>query len=81
MPKLVTLEEVNAALERTGTTASQIAAELGVDAYVVRGVLSGRLQGRWGDAHRVAVLLGLKEGEVIQQGQSVVSLIRAQAAA
>lgn len=81
MPKSAALKEVNAALERTGTTASQIAAEMGVDAYVVRGVLSGRLQGRRGDAHRVAVLLGLKEGEIVAEGQSIVGLIRKHAAA
>lgn len=81
MTKRTKLEEVNAALTRTGTTVSQIANEIGVDVRIVRGVLSGRLQGRRGDAHRVAVLLGLKEGEVIEQGQSVLALIRTQAAA
>lgn len=56
--------EVRAELYRRGQTVRGLAQELGVSERVLHELLRGRLRGRWGQAHRAAVLLGLKEGEV-----------------
>ncbi len=52
-------------LRRTGRTVCGVAKELGVKPWIVRDVLSGKLKGNWGDAHRVAVVLGIKHGVVV----------------
>lgn len=52
-------------LRRTGKSATSVARELGVKPWIVRDVLSGKLKGNWGDAHRVAVVLGTKDGVVV----------------
>ncbi|MBK6744529.1 MAG: DNA-binding protein [Hydrogenophilales bacterium] len=36
-----------------------------LDPSVVHGVLNGRLKGRIGEAHKAAVKLGLKHGEIV----------------
>jgi len=81
MPKQITLKEVRDRLHEAGKTASDIGMELGVPSEVVRGVLSGRLKGNRGAAHKVAVSLGLKSGKIIDNGASVAGFIRTQAAA
>lgn len=57
-------EDVRAELERKGIPVARAAKELGVSPRVVYDLLKGRLRGRYGDAHRAAVLLGLKDGVV-----------------
>ncbi len=52
-------------LRRTGKSVASVARELGVKPWIVRDVLSGKLKGNWGDAHRVAVVLGTKDGVVV----------------
>lgn len=81
MPNPVTLEEARRRLHEAGKTASDIGLELGVAPEVVRGVLTGRLKGNRGAAHKVAVSLGLKAGQIIDHGASVAGFIRTQAAA
>ncbi len=56
--------EVRAELRRRGQTIRGWAAEHGVDERTVHEVLAGRKRGHWGKAHKVAVLLGLKDGVV-----------------
>lgn len=51
-------------LLRKGIPIIQWAKEHKVPRSVAYGVLSGRLVGTFGHAHRAAVLLGLKDGEI-----------------
>lgn len=62
MAKLVTLEEARHRLRRAGVTGPELARSLHVSTRTVRLVLSGHLKGHRGEAHRVAVELGLKDG-------------------
>ncbi|WP_243457656.1 DNA-binding protein [Ottowia testudinis] len=59
-----TPQEARKELLRKGVPIIKWAKEHGVPRSVVYGVLSGRLVGTFGHAHRAAVLLGLKDGEV-----------------
>lgn len=61
---------------RAGITPADIAAELGVNAMVVRGVLSGRLRGDRGDAHKVAVALQIKDGIVAPDDAPIGEVLR-----
>ena len=61
---LKTPEQVRAELDRVGMTVSSWARANGLNRWTVFEVLHGRNKGRWGEAHRAAVLLGLKDGEV-----------------
>jgi gp16 family phage-associated protein len=63
-PKLRTTEEVKADLRRRGRSVPQVAAEIQVSPRIVYAVLAGRHKGLRGQAHRAAVLLGLKDGVV-----------------
>ncbi|WP_029623338.1 hypothetical protein [Sphingomonas elodea] len=75
------LEEARSRLSRIGKTAADVAADLGVSTVVVRGVLDGRLKGAHGDAHKVAVALGLKDGIIVADGMTIAEAIKAAAAA
>lgn len=59
-----TPEEVRADFDRRGKTIRQFAREIGVSDRIVYEVLRGRFKGRRGQAHKAAVLLGLKVGVV-----------------
>jgi gp16 family phage-associated protein len=69
MPQLKTLEEARQTFTRTGTTIRQWAKEIGVHENTVYEVLAGRKRCLRGDAHKVAVLLGVKDG-VISSGDT-----------
>lgn len=60
-----TPDEVRADFLRKGLSVSAWAKEHGFDRATVHAVLSGRLAGRIGQSHKVAVLLGLKNGEIV----------------
>ena len=79
MPNTPSLEAVRGALSRIGRTHTDVARELGVSRTIVRGVLYGRLKGTRGDAHKVAVALGLKQGVVVEDGMPIADAIRAAA--
>lgn len=64
-----TIDQVKAELARKGITRAQWAAANGLSRFVVYQVLMGKHQGRWGEAHRAAVLLGLKEGEIVDASE------------
>lgn len=81
MSNLETEKVIRETLVRMGKTQSDIARELGVDLAVVQGVISGRLKGKWGDAHKVAVTLGLKDGVIVDAGMSLAEAIKAVRAA
>jgi len=57
-------EEVRADLRRGGITVRQWAKEHGVSEGIVYELLRGRFKGHRGQAHKAAVLLGLKNGFV-----------------
>lgn len=53
------------ALNRIGITQAQLARVLGVSPKLVNEVLRGRIIGKRGAAHKIAVALGLKDGEIL----------------
>lgn len=59
-----TSDEVRAEIERRGKTIREVAKEIGVNERIVYELLRGRFKGRRGQAHKAAVLLGLKAGIV-----------------
>lgn len=62
---LKTREEVLADFATKGISVRSWAIANGITPSVVHGVLNGRLTGRIGEAHKAAVKLGLKHGEVV----------------
>jgi gp16 family phage-associated protein len=62
MHQLLTPAQAREALERQGKSICEFAREHGLDEPTVYQVLSGHKKGRRGEAHRAAVLLGLKAG-------------------
>ncbi|MBK1691006.1 DNA-binding protein [Ectothiorhodospira mobilis] len=60
--KTKTREQVRRGFIRRGQTIREWAREHQIPERTVYEVLAGRKQGLYGDAHRAAVLLGLKEG-------------------
>lgn len=59
-----TREEAKADLIRKGISISAWAKEHGVNRTLVHSVLAAARPCRFGQSHRVAVLLGIKEGEI-----------------
>lgn len=66
---LRTPEEVRAEFQRKGVSIASWATANNLNVNMVFEVLSGRKKGIRGQAHKIAVLLGLKEGEVIPPSQ------------
>lgn len=64
---VVTREEVLADFARKGISVRSWAKKHGLTPAIVRGVLSGRLTGRIGESHKAAVLLGIKDGEIVEE--------------
>lgn len=64
--KTKTPDQVRAELEKRGITIAEWSRRHEADYQTVRDLLLGRQKGRSGKAHRIAVLLGLKDG-VIEQ--------------
>jgi len=58
--KVLTLEEVREGFVSRGETMTAWAAAHGFRRDLVYSMVSGRLRGRWGTAHRLAIALGLK---------------------
>lgn len=65
--KLRTPEDIRRELKRKGMPIAVLARKYGLSARVVYDVLAGRNRGSYGEAHKVAVILGLKEGEIEQR--------------
>ncbi|SDU97813.1 DNA-binding protein [Pseudomonas mucidolens] len=72
MPGIRTAAQAKAWLDHQGKSVQAFAREHGVDPATTYQVLAGRKKGRRGEAHKVAVLLGMKEGVVLNEveGQS-----------
>lgn len=62
MPR--TRHDARKELDRKGISVAEWARRNGVDLRTTYQVLYGTKKGRRGEAHRVAVLLGIKEGEI-----------------
>lgn len=71
------LEAARARLSLIGKTATDVAEELGVSKVIVRGVLDGKFKGTRGDAHKVAVALGIKRGIIVADGVSISDAMKA----
>lgn len=80
MDTAMSLKEAKVRLSRIGKTASDVARELGVSKTVVCGVLDGRFKGTRGDAHKVAVALGIKDGIIVEDGMSISDAMKVAAA-
>ncbi|KPN91718.1 DNA-binding protein [Pseudomonas nunensis] len=66
MPATVTTEQAREALDRRGMSIAEFSRKHGLNKNLVSDLLNGRIKGRRGEAHRAAVLLGIKDG-VIEQ--------------
>lgn len=62
--RLRTPAEARRDLEAQGLTIAGWARERGLPPRAVYDVLAGRNRGKFGAAHAIAVLLGIKEGEI-----------------
>jgi len=66
MPATVTPEQARAALDRKGVSIAEFSRKYQLNKNLVSDLLNGRIKGRRGEAHRAAVLLGIKDGEIEQ---------------
>gem|GEM_PF-962495 len=65
MHKLLTREQAREALNERGVTIAEFCRVHGLNRQMVSDLLGGRKKGLRGEAHRAAVLLGLKKGVII----------------
>ena len=66
MPATLTPEQAREALDRKGMSIAEFCRIHSLNKNLVSDLLNGRKKGRRGEAHRAAVLLGIKDG-VIEQ--------------
>ncbi|MCF4973148.1 MULTISPECIES: DNA-binding protein [Pseudomonas] len=66
MPAPVTPEQARAALDRKGMSIAEFCRIHDLNKNLVSDLLNGRRKGRRGEAHRAAVLLGIKDGVIAQ---------------
>lgn len=64
MPAPLTTEQARAALDRNGVSIAEFCRTHGLNRNLVSDLLNGRKKGRRGEAHRAAVLLGIKDGVI-----------------
>ncbi|EJM83602.1 DNA-binding protein [Pseudomonas sp. GM67] len=64
MPATVTPEQARADLDRRGISIAEFSRKNGLNKNLVSDLLNGRIKGRRGEAHRAAVLLGIKDGVI-----------------
>lgn len=74
MPGIRTAAQAKAWLEQQGKSVQEFARENNVDPATTYQILSGRKKGRRGEAHRVAVLLGMKVGVIVAADGSLIKL-------
>ncbi len=60
-----TAQQVRQEMRAQGLTIAAWAAQNGFKPYPVRMVLCGRAKGHYGTAHRIAVMLGMKDGTIV----------------
>ncbi len=64
MPAPLTPEQARAALDRKGVSIAEFCRRYELNRNLVSDLLNGRKKGRRGEAHRAAVLLGIKDGVI-----------------
>lgn len=64
MPAPLTPEQARRALDHQGVSIAEFARTHSLNKNLVSDLLNGRKKGRRGEAHRAAVLLGIKEGVI-----------------
>jgi gp16 family phage-associated protein len=64
MPAPLTPEQARAALDRKGVSIAEFCRMYELNRNLVSDLLNGRKKGRRGEAHRAAVLLGIKDGVI-----------------
>lgn len=64
MPAPLTPEQARAALDRKGVSIAEFCRKYELNRNLVSDLLNGRKKGRRGEAHRAAVLLGIKDGVI-----------------
>ena len=64
MPATVTPEQARADLDRRGISIAEFSRKHDLNKNLVSDLLNGRIKGRRGEAHRAAVLLGIKDGVI-----------------
>lgn len=70
--KTLSLEEAKSNLDKQGLSVSKFAKINQVSPNLVQAILDGRVKCRIGKSHKIGVLLGLKEGEIItDQGSTL----------
>ncbi|GCL64329.1 DNA-binding protein [Pseudaquabacterium pictum] len=75
-----TPKDVRKDLRRRGVSIAALARQLQAHDQTVRDLLSGKAKGYRGEAHRVAVLLGLKEGVITDHQPAANAATEARAA-
>lgn len=68
MTQLKTPEQVKADFEKRGINVTQWARERGVSRQAVFDIMNGKNKGKRGNAHKAAVLLGIKDGVIESEG-------------
>ena len=66
MPATITPGHARAALDHKGVSIAEFSRKHGLNKNLVSDLLNGRIKGRRGEAHRAAVLLGIKDGVIAQ---------------
>lgn len=61
-----TPEQAKADFLRRGETVANWARKHELSIDHVRAVLRGKAKGNWGESHKIAVLLGIKDGEIVE---------------
>ena len=74
MAGIRTAAQAKAWLEHQGKSVQEFAREHGVDPATTYQVLAGRKKGKRGEAHKVAVLLGMKDGIIPSQATHLVEV-------
>lgn len=62
--QLLTRDQARAEIRRQGLTIREWARQRNLNAAIVFEVLGGRKKGNYGEAHKAAVMLGIKDGVV-----------------
>lgn len=70
MTGIRTAAQAKAWLDHQGKSVQEFAREHGVDPATTYQVLAGRKKGKRGEAHKVAVLLGMKDGIIPAQASA-----------
>lgn len=73
---MLTIPQAKERLQKAGLSHADVARELKVPRQLVTAVLAGKFKCLRGDAHKVAVALGLKDGVILPEGTSLGEALR-----